>query len=168
LGVYVFHSKRTPEPLPPERPVVSTPSVSPLVTLPPVQSPTPEPDASPVEEEDPAEPGPEKRGGGGGGGGKQGTMDAAETNRFINANFSQVRVCYERRLKVNPLLEGSLDLKIRLTPKGSVGSVSVNSDTVRDGEMLECVLRTIRGWKFPAPEDGWVVFDKSFRFQKKD
>ncbi|HUT79247.1 MAG TPA: AgmX/PglI C-terminal domain-containing protein, partial [Polyangia bacterium] len=106
--------------------------------------------------------------GGAGSGGKQGTIDAAETNKFINAHFSQVRSCYERRLKNNPLLEGNLDLKIRLTPKGRVGSIAVNSDTVRDGEMLDCVMRTIRGWQFPAPVDGWVLFDKSFKFQKKN
>jgi hypothetical protein len=169
IGVVVLYFKRTPEASPPKRPVVEPLAIPPpLVMLPPEKPESREPDAAPAPEEDTAGSESARRAGGSIYGGKQGTIDAAETNRFINARFSQVRSCYERRLKNNPLLEGNLDLKIRLTPKGKVGSIGVNSDTVRDGEMLDCVQRTIRGWQFPAPVDGWAVFDKSFRFQKKE
>jgi hypothetical protein len=167
-GMVLLYSKRAPEPPPPERPTVEPIAAPPpLVMLPPEPRAVAEPDAAPDAESGEPAAEPEKRAGGSIYGPKQGTIDPAKTNRFINDNFSQVRACYERRLKINPLLEGNLDLKIRLTPKGKVGSIGVNSDTVRDREMLDCVLRTIRGWHFPAPEDGWVVFDKSFKFQKK-
>jgi hypothetical protein len=166
IGVIVLWSKHAPDPPPPERPVVEPIAMPPpLVMLPSERPVTPEPDAAPPGDVDTAGPEPAKRGSIYGV--KQGTIDAAVTNKFINSHFSQVRSCYERRLKMNPMLEGALDLKIRLTPKGKVGSVGVNSDTVHDSEMLDCVRRTIRGWQFPAPVDGWAVFDKSFKFKKK-
>jgi hypothetical protein len=98
---------------------------------------------------------------------KLGTIDPAAVNGFVNAHFEQVRNCYERRLKINPLLEGSLDLNISIASTGKVTGIGVNSDTVRDGEMLECVRRTIRGWTFPKPEGGRAVVAKSFKFKKK-
>ncbi|MFO8071901.1 MAG: AgmX/PglI C-terminal domain-containing protein [Polyangia bacterium] len=103
----------------------------------------------------------------GGLGGRQGKIDPRATNEFINARFAQVRACYERRLKINPLLEGVVNLRIRLNPKGKVGSVSVNSDTVGDPQMVGCIKKTLRGWTFPAPQGGWGTFDKAFRFKKK-
>ena len=119
-----------------------------------------------IEEEETDDQPKQPRGGGGGGGGPQGTIDAAATNKYINARFAQVRQCYERRLKINPLLQGKVDLKIRVTNKGKVASVGVNRDEVGDAQMIQCIKRTIRGWKLPPPDGGWAVFDKAFRFKK--
>jgi hypothetical protein len=103
----------------------------------------------------------------GGFGGRQGKIDPQATNKFINARFARVRACYERRLKLNPLLEGVVNLRIRLNPRGKVGSISVNSDSVGDPQMVGCIKKTLRGWTFPAPQGGWGTFDKAFRFKKK-
>ncbi len=98
---------------------------------------------------------------------KKGTIDPKMVNKFINKNFNQVRNCYERRLKKNPMLEGKVDLNIKVASSGKVTSIGVNKDTVGDGPMLECVKRTIRGWQFPKPTGGRVVIGKSFKFKKK-
>ncbi len=96
-----------------------------------------------------------------------GKIDARQVKVFINSRFSQVRACYERRLKLNPMLEGTLDLRIAISPKGKVTGIGVNKDTVGDSTMTGCVKSTIRKWKFPAPEGGRAVFDKPFKFKKK-
>jgi hypothetical protein len=98
---------------------------------------------------------------------KLGTIDAGAVNSFMSARFEQVRACYERRLKMNPLLEGDVDLNISIATTGKVTGIAVTSDTVRDGEMLDCVRRTIRGWNFPKPEGGRAVVAKNFKFKKK-
>ena len=85
----------------------------------------------------------------------------------VHVRFGQVRACYERRLKVDSTLEGTLDLNISIASSGKVTAVTVNRNTVRDAEMLSCVRRTIRGWDFPKPEWGRVVIAKTFRFKKK-
>ena len=97
-----------------------------------------------------------------------GEIDTKEVNSFINANFSQVKACYERRLKINSFLEGKLDLNIGILESGKVNLVSVNRDTVKDEQMLSCVKSTIRSWVFPKPENGRVVIAKTFNFKKKD
>ena len=96
-----------------------------------------------------------------------GKIDERQVKVFINSRFSQVRACYERRLKLNPMLEGTLDLRIAISPTGKVTGVGVNKDTVGDSTMTSCVKSTIRKWKFPAPEGGRAVFDKPFKFKKK-
>jgi hypothetical protein len=98
---------------------------------------------------------------------KLGTIDAAAVNSLVNARFEQVRACYERRLKMNPLLQGDVDLNISIASTGKVTGIAVTADTVRDGEMLECVRRTIRGWTFPKPVGGRAVVAKNFKFKKK-
>ena len=98
---------------------------------------------------------------------KLGTIDTVAVNSFVNARFGQVRACYERRLKLNPLLQGDLDMNISIASSGKVTGIAVTADTVRDGEMLECVRRTIRGWTFPKPEGGRAIIAKNFKFKKK-
>jgi outer membrane biosynthesis protein TonB len=101
-------------------------------------------------------------------GGPTGTIDTKAVNSYIKTNFSQVKACYERRLKTNSLLEGKLDLNIVISTSGKVAAVTVNSDSVRDAEMLACVKTTIRAWEFPKPEGGKVIIAKTFNFKKKD
>lgn len=100
--------------------------------------------------------------------GATGTIDTKAVNSIINNNFSQVKACYERRLKMNSFLEGKLDLNIVVSTSGKVVAVTVNSDSVRDAEMLSCVKNTIRSWEFPKPEGGRVIIGKTFNFKKKD
>jgi hypothetical protein len=96
-----------------------------------------------------------------------GTIDTAAVNQFVNARFSQVRACYERRLKMNPFLEGDLDLSISIASSGKPTAIAVNADSIRDAQILDCVRRTIRGWTFPKPTGGRAVIAKNFKFKRK-
>ena len=99
---------------------------------------------------------------------KLGTIDPKKVTSFMNARFSQVKQCYEHRLKTKPFLEGKLDLNINISPSGKVTAITVNRDSVRDAEMLGCVKRTIQGWQFPEPDGGRVIIAKAYSFKKKD
>ncbi|MBN2801714.1 MAG: TonB family protein [Deltaproteobacteria bacterium] len=96
-----------------------------------------------------------------------GTIDTKELSLFINSKFYSVKSCYERRLKVNPMMEGVVDLRITVLPSGKVAGVYVNSDSVGDALMLECVKTTVKKWQFPKPTGGKIIFDKPFNFKKK-
>lgn len=173
LGVagFVVYQRRPPDPVPEPPPVAPAPASVPVPmvqTVPTRPIAEKDPDAGPdvLVEEKVKRP---RRGGGGEGRSSEptGTIDAKAANRLMNSNFSQVKACYERRLKVNPLLEGVLDLNIGVSMKGKVTSVATNRDTVRDAEMLGCVKKVIRSWKFPKPEGGRVVVAKTYKFTKK-
>lgn len=96
-----------------------------------------------------------------------GTIDTKKYNDFINSRFGQVRSCYERRLKVNQMLQGVVDVNISVNDRGWVNWITVKRDTVRDDEMLACIKKTIRSWQFPSPEGGRVVVGKTFNFKRK-
>ena len=68
---------------------------------------------------------------------------------------------------MNTLLEGKVDVNININERGRVNWITVNRDTVKDGEMLDCVKKTVRSWQFPEPEGGSVVVAKTFTFKKK-
>jgi hypothetical protein len=159
--------KPAPEPAPPEVEEVVAPA-APLVA---VRESKPiaarDPDGGSAVETEENTPLPADGAKRGGAAEKLGTIDAKAVNTFINSNFGQVKACYERRLRNNPLLEGKVDLNIGVSTRGKVTSVVVNRDTVRDAEMLRCVKKVIRGWRFPKPEGGRVIIGKTFNFKKK-
>jgi outer membrane biosynthesis protein TonB len=85
-----------------------------------------------------------------------GTLSAREILGTINGPpRRQVRSCYERRLKDDNLLQGSMELLLTIAPSGSVSDVRV-SGTLDDPQVYACVKRAARAWKFPQPEGGCV------------
>ncbi len=98
----------------------------------------------------------------------EGTIDRRRLSAFIRAKSPQVRQCYERRLKHNPILQGVLVPEIRIHPSGRVMGVSFTQDTLRDRSVRDCVARTIRGWRFPSPEGGAVTIANPFRFAPRN
>ncbi len=167
-GVILYTRRATPPKPPPEPPKIAKKINVPAPLV--VSQPTrpllhKEPDAGPKE---PAPTGKDvKKRRGGKRREKVGSIDTKQVNRYMNSHFSEVKACYERRLKVNSFLEGKLDLNINVASTGKVTGISVNKDTVRDQEMLACVKRTIRRWQFPKPNGGRVIIGKTFNFKKK-
>jgi hypothetical protein len=170
-AVVIFYFRSKPEPEPePEKPKVEekVDIPAPLVVA-QKQTPIEAEDAGPqvlTAEEDTGEKKSKPRGGGGDSV-KMGTIDTKAVKRYINTRFSQVRQCYERRLKINPLLEGAVDLNISINTRGKASSVSVTKDTVRDPQMITCIKGVIRSWQLPKPEGGRVIIAKQFTFKKK-
>jgi len=169
-GVVIFKKRASNEP-PPPSPALAAAAVdvsAPLVASQPTRQPIVEEQDTATEDEGDASKS-EKNGKRSGKVRREkvGSIDTKLVNTFMNARFGQVKACYERRLKKNSFLEGKLDLNIDVSSAGKVTRVSVNKDTVRDSEMLACVKRTIRGWKFPKPDGGRVIIGKTFNFKKK-
>lgn len=99
---------------------------------------------------------------------KQGTIDRRRLSAFIRSKQGQVRQCYERRLRQNHMLQGTLVAQIKIAPSGRASSVSFPQDTLRDGQVRECVSRAIKGWRFPEPEGGFVTVSNPFRFAPRN
>lgn len=169
VAIFYFRDKPEPEPEPDKPQVEEKIDIpAPLVVAQkqaPIEA---DDDAGPkvlTAEEDTEEKKPRPKGGGGAE--KMGKIDVKAVKRYINTRFGQVRNCYERRLKINPLLEGEVDLNITINTRGKAGAITINKDTVRDPQMLTCVKGVIRSWQLPKPEGGKVVIAKKFTFKKK-
>ncbi len=74
---------------------------------------------------------------------------------------SQVRQCYERRLKVNNVLQGTVNVSVLVERDGSVGQMRVGG-SLRDNEVFACVRRIVQGLRFPPPSGGCVQVNVPF------
>ncbi len=82
-----------------------------------------------------------------------GNLDVAAVRQVIGRQRQQVRSCYERRLKQNNILQGTVNVRLVVGNDGSVDQVAVGG-SLRDNEVFGCVRRLARGWRFPRPTGG--------------
>ena len=69
---------------------------------------------------------------------------------LIREHNAQIRNCYERQLKQNPMLEGNMTLAVRIAPSGSVDGTQV-SGSLRDRDVFACVRNVASHMRFPPP-----------------
>lgn len=66
---------------------------------------------------------------------------------------AQIRSCYERRLKANPLLSGTMSLEVKVGASGGVEGVQVGG-SLRDRDVFSCVRGVATRMRFPAVSGG--------------
>jgi TonB family protein len=150
VGYLVLHKPPAPPPPPRHDDRVVVPNNS-LVTAPP----PPLPDLPPPVIEEP-DGGSRTLHHGGGGRGCNGDVDAGAVRRYAQQNSGALRRCYERRLKMNNLLQGRMEIGLTIGPGGQVQSARISADSVRDPEVASCVRQAVQTWHLPAPTGGCV------------
>ena len=93
--------------------------------------------------------------------------DLPEAMKVINENRAQIRSCYERRLKVNNILQGDMKLKLKIGSSGRVVATSL-AGTLHDSDVFACVRNLAQLWTFAAPTGGnCAVLQVPFSFSPK-
>jgi hypothetical protein len=165
LGVFLAMSKEPPPPPPAEPPPKnverSTALAQDTVQLPVEEEPDAgAPPVAAIEE-------PKKRRGGSDPWNCNGDVPAAEIKQLLADRQVQIRSCYEKRLRVNNMLQGSLRLQVRIGNDGKVQATRAGG-TLRDPEVFNCVQALAKKWSFPAPKGGsCAVFDAPYNFTPK-
>jgi len=78
-------------------------------------------------------------------------LEMAESiQRSVRSQKGQLRFCYEKRLRDNPRLKGTVLVAFDVND-GGVEQVSVVSNTTGDADLAECFSSQITGWHF-APD----------------
>jgi outer membrane biosynthesis protein TonB len=96
-----------------------------------------------------------------------GAINAAQVRTVIKGGPSkQVQTCYERGLKGNNLLQGSMEVELTIGASGAVRAVSVGG-TLNDRQVYACVKRVAKTWKFPKPTNGCVRINVPFQMTPK-
>lgn len=129
-----------------------------------LEEPVPEPD--PVVEAPTEEP-KRKPSGGAARGDWDCSGDLTNPMQVINEQRAQVRACYERRLKVNNILQGELLVKLKVGTNGKVVLANV-SGNMNDAEVNACVRKLASSWSFQPPSNGTcAVVQVPFQFSPK-
>lgn len=105
--------------------------------------------------------------GGGGAFNCSGDIDAAGAATAMREHQLQFRNCYERRLKVNQTLSGSIQLQVRVGRDGAVTGVRTGG-SLRDPQVLSCVRTIAQRIRFPRPTGGCAVVGQPFDFTPRE
>ncbi len=97
--------------------------------------------------------------------GSSGQLDIEQLRREMKNRVGALRSCYERALRRNPQLSGKLLLRFTIVPAGSITGVQLESDSLDDPDMSNCVRRLVLSWRFPAPQGGPMDVAFPFVFQ---
>jgi len=86
----------------------------------------------------------------------------------VQGRAGRARGCYERAMRQNGDLQGSMTVSLRIDPSGVVCSASVADDSVGSPEVSSCIVGMFRGQKLSAaPTGGCVDMRVPMRFQAK-
>lgn len=79
----------------------------------------------------------------------------------------EIQECYRQRVKINPSLEGSIDLRFVVSPQGNVTSAEVVESTLGDPELefalVNCLLRWTDFGRC-APSEGQHTYRQRYTF----
>lgn len=92
--------------------------------------------------------------------------DENQVTATVRKYTGQLQYCYEKVLKVDPTLEGRVEVGWRVQGGLVVGSPFVIANTTGNGELADCVVKKIRRWEFPPDVEG-EISAWPFLFQQK-
>lgn len=97
--------------------------------------------------------------------GPSGGFDVRQVTGAIRTRQAAIRACYERELRRNPDLRGSVRVTLTIQESGDVTGVAVTESTL-GAAVDECLVHVIQGFRFrPGPEGGSVTYAFPFVFE---
>lgn len=95
-----------------------------------------------------------------------GRVDKAAVEDLFRKRLSAIRTCYEKRLRVNPDIEGKVVIRFTIGRAGTITQIEVIENTTGDPEVGTCIVQKVRMWRFTPPEEGEVTFSYPFLLHK--
>jgi hypothetical protein len=92
-------------------------------------------------------------------------LDRETTARFAALDHCRLDVARRRRISPARVTADALTLRWTILGKGQVTFVEVVGSTPTDAEVLDCVKRDARNWRFTAPVGGNVRLQRAFAFR---
>jgi outer membrane biosynthesis protein TonB len=87
----------------------------------------------------------------------RGSLDKEVIRAEIRRHEDEARSCYERGLTRNRLLTGRVSILFKIGPNGEVVTSEIQSSTMNDNDVEECLGRSFCSWHFSNPTGGGVV-----------
>jgi hypothetical protein len=89
---------------------------------------------------------------GGGSATVHGGLNAEQIRRVVVAHRGALQACYEIEAQKDPTLRGGVTASWTIDAGGAVTSATLAGSTIHNARVEGCVLRQVRGWRFPASE----------------
>jgi len=86
-----------------------------------------------------------------------GRLPPTEIQKVVRQNFGRLKLCYTTSLRNNPSSGGRVEPEFVIDMDGTIATIRMQSTTVADPDMNECILRGMSSIRFPAPEGGYVT-----------
>jgi TonB family protein len=87
----------------------------------------------------------------------EGSMDKELIRRVIHEHRNQVRYCYESELQRHPGLNGKVTVKFVIGPAGQVQKSGVDTSSLGNPAVENCIVARVYQWQFPKPKGGGIV-----------
>jgi TonB family protein len=87
----------------------------------------------------------------------EGSMDKELIRRVIHEHRNQVRYCYESELQRHPGLNGKVTVKFVIGAAGQVQKSGVDSSSLGNAAVENCIVARVYQWQFPKPKGGGIV-----------
>ena len=84
----------------------------------------------------------------------EGGLSEAVIEATIKKYLAQVQACYELALRKSPGLEGVVATKFEIGANGKLNYSKVFRSTLGNKSVENCIVRNMKGWRFPRPEGG--------------
>lgn len=94
----------------------------------------------------------------------KGQVSREKIARVLDAQHREMLACYESALRTEPDLEGTLILEWVIQPQGRVGRIRQKPSTLPNPAVARCIMRKLKGWRFPKPRGGEAVVTAPFLF----
>ena len=78
-------------------------------------------------------------------------FDAESVRSVVLSHEPDIRACYEATLAEGKDVQGEVVVSLVVTTDGIPDRARVKRSTLRDKQIEECVVRTVRRWWFPRP-----------------
>jgi hypothetical protein len=89
--------------------------------------------------------------------GPKGMLDKEDIRGLIRSHIPAVKACYERELSGKPALQGTILSRFTIASDGAVMASAIQSSTMNDAKVEDCLGREICNWEFPKPLGGGIV-----------
>jgi outer membrane biosynthesis protein TonB len=83
-----------------------------------------------------------------------GSLSRREIERVINSHQNEVEFCYQQALARNPTVSGRIMVRATIVTGGRVSAASVGSNSTNDSTFANCIVNSLKAWKFPSPQGG--------------
>lgn len=97
----------------------------------------------------------------------KGDMSADIIHRVARIHLNEIRGCYNAGLLRSPKLRGRVKVQFQIAPPGKVNVSVVQSSTLPDKAVANCMQAAVRRWRYPRTADGSVVVSIAYDLSSK-